>query len=772
MSILKKYFYSNHMFFVINIILLFSIDGKISENTNECLVSIDEAKKILQEKYKINPDYIEIDENMRFILGKCNPILFVPALYASRLVTSINCPVFKKDFMNYIKMRLFCGNTICADDKDTIEEYVIFPAIFDSPFQIRVTEDVNKFTACQGYFLGYYNSRKECPEENCEYSDGVRISVYGTTKNTVNKSKCGINGQEEVIYVGKIIPTSIINEFTHQNAFVMFNYFRKMGYKEGFSSAGIAYDYRRYIHSCKYFESAFEYEINSLYRNTGKPVVIITASHGGSFALNELIKASPELKKKIKCFVPIVPPFAGSSHLLLAYLYGLPDFNTKINILDLFKIKIELTYFSESLYFNSAPVIAELRPQYGIITALQKPEYHKFKLAIEELIAIEKECGDINCPSETVRSMTKNYLDIYGDDFPSLDDEDCQLDEQDILKYNQNKKLGKTYTRRCVTNLYDIIKCPIIVYEKDFSHNVTADDMKYLCGIYNSSLLYLIKNDTCESPNYKDIFGNNMKKEEEKISLDTVFDGNAKYPYNYPNFSYLLEEYNKNFAKKYNKTLTKDDFDTEEEFQKKGKRNVEYTEKSSLIKDLPIPPVDTYVIYANYYVTETAYVYDNINKNKTMFDKDEILSAGGDGTVPNFSSFLTGMKWLYDKKMNNLTQNIKLIEYCSLLGKEGNKYAYNHTTFKNKTFIGLACDCIKPDYKSYSGDCTHTSSLKDSFLLDMIKNEIIYDENNGDFNENVKKAIKSYNKSIDYEQICNNALYYFNKEDMDPIDWF
>ena len=167
--------------------------------------------------------------------------------------------------------------------------------------------------------------------------------------------------------------------------------------------------------------------------------------------------------------------------------------------------------------------------------------------------------------------MTKNYLDIYGEDFPSLDDEDCQIVQEAILKYNQNKKLGKTYTRRCVTNVYDIIKCTIIVYEKDFSHNVTADKMKQLCGIYNFSLLYLIKNDTCESPNYKDIFGNNMKEEEKKISLDTIFNGNAKYPYDYLNFSSLLEEYNKNYAEKYYKTLTKDDFETEEEFQKKEK---------------------------------------------------------------------------------------------------------------------------------------------------------------------------------------------------------
>ena len=139
MYISKNYFYFNHMLFVINIILLFSIDcylfnenlsnnydEEISGKTNECLVSIDEAKTILQEKYKINPDYIDIDENMRFIQGNCNPILYVPALYASRLVASINCSVFKKDFMNYIKMRLFCGNTIYSDDKDTIENMLFF----------------------------------------------------------------------------------------------------------------------------------------------------------------------------------------------------------------------------------------------------------------------------------------------------------------------------------------------------------------------------------------------------------------------------------------------------------------------------------------------------------------------------------------------------------------------------------------------------------------------------------------------------------------------
>ena len=753
------------------------------EESNDCLVSKEEARTILQEKYNINPDYIEIDQNIRFILGKCNPILYIPGLYASRMLATINCPVLKKDFLHFVKMRLFCGNTICADESNEYEEYVIFPSVFDSPFQIRVTENINKFTACQGYFYRFYNSRKECPDENCDYSDGIRISFYGGTKKTKNESKCGIKALEDIIYAGKLLPPFVTNKLTEANFYVMIQNYRKMGYVDGFSAAGISYDYRRYINTFKYFDNSFEYLINRLYRNTGKPVIIISHSLGGLYSLNQLVKISPDLVKKIKGFVPIVPPFAGASHLLEAYLYGLGDFDTIINIIDIATLKIEMTKFSESLYFSMAPVVAELRPQPGVMTALQKPEYYPLKLAIEELVQIEKECWDKNCPSEKVLNMTKNYYDIFGEDFPSLADEDCQLDEEQIKIIQNNKNnLSLNFQRKCVTNLYDIINCPFLLYEKDFGHNVPAEKMRELCGIYNSSLLYLIKRNTCEKKSFDEIFNIKLKnknlksyiKEEEKTPLDTIFTNNAKYPYNYDEFKILLEEYNSKYSEKYNKVLSKEDFETEEEFQEKGRKSADYVFNNSLFQDLPIPPVDTYIIYGNYHKTDVGFIYDNSNKDKTTFDRDEYLANGGDGTVPNFSTMLTGMKWLYEKKMNKLEQKIKLIEYCSLAGNEGNKYAYNSNTFKDKTFIALTCDCINSDNKSYNNvDCSHAAIPKDSHLIEMIKKEILFDENNlSDFNDDKKKAIKLYKHSFDYEQTCNNALYYFLREDMDQIDWF
>ena len=82
--------------------------------------------------------------------------------------------------------------------------------------------------------------------------------------------------------------------------------------------------------------------------------------------------------------------------------------------------------------------------------------------------------------------------------------------------------------------------------------------------------------------------------------------------------------------------------------------------------------------------------------------------------------------------------------------------------------------CLNPDYKSFNDiDCTHASIVQDDILLDMIKNEIIYDENNLNiFNDEKRKALKLYNKSINYDQTCNDALYYLNREDMEHIDWF
>jgi len=362
-----------------------------------------------------------------------------------------------------------------------------------------------------------------------------------------------------------------------------------------------------------------------------------------------------------------------------------------------------------------------------------------------------------------------------------LSDPDCQLSEEEIkfLKTNNDNKLK---FRKCITNLYNVFNCPLILYEKEFSQEVPANHLLDLCGVFNSSLLYLTTPETCKPQNYQDIFGiknNKFNKYtslngQKKTPLECLFNGHAKYPYNFDEFYELLDEYNAKYASKYNKTLSKSDFETEEEFQLKGKKNIEYNKKNNLLTGLPISPVDTYIIYGNYHSTDVGFVYDDGKKEKTGFDKNEYLTTGGDGTVNNYSSMLTGMKWLFEKKTKNLPQTIKLIEYCSFAGIKGNKYAYDHNTFKDKTYIALSCDCINPDNKSFNSiDCTHSAIPQDSYVIDLVKKEIITDEKNlEEFTQDKRNAIKIYDSNFDYEQSCNDALYFLNRDDMDQVDWF
>ena len=94
--------------------------------------------------------------------------------------------------------------------------------------------------------------------------------------------------------------------------------------------------------------------------------------------------------------------------------------------------------------------------------------------------------------------------------------------------------------------------------------------------------------------------------------------------------------------------------------------------KNSLIKDLPIPPVDTDIIYSSVSETNTG---EFLKSN--VLEEGKIFSSGGDVTVSTWSSVLVGLKWIYDKKVNNLNQKIRLVEYCSKLSKD---FPYNESS--------------------------------------------------------------------------------------------
>ena len=723
---------------------------------NECLVSKSEAKTIIKEKY--GSSYTgTIDENMRFILGKCNPVLFVPGIYATRLVATINCKKFiQEDFNQFIHARVFCGDSICKDENNEHEEHVIFPALFDSPFTLRVSDD-NKHSACLGYFMKFFNKKDECPkmddgEPICNYSDAVRITYYGGTENTEAKAQCGLSAVKNVVSTGStIVPEAVVNSGSAKVFKEMISNFHSMGYREGFSYGAVPIDYRQYVSSNEFMKEGLKYQVEQLYENTGKPVVLIGHSFGNLNILHQLVDGDEELLKKIKKFVAIAPPFAGASKLLDVFLTGSHDFDTTISIIGFDILKVKYDPFGQSIAYNSIPLLAELRPLPIFSQLFKQSKYKKFAEAINNIYKVEKECKDKVCSESEIDSLTKTFKEVYGDILPSYADSECKLNTNDIY-----------YVNPCRSELYDNVNCPAMVLEDKEQFIIDSSTMENYCGLYNSSILY------------QDICQNSFKAflstyDDTPSCIDSIYN-NPPYPYAKPTMDEFINNFNSKFSKKYNIELNHTFFENETTFSKRMTKLIEYHSKISKTSSLPIPPIDTVVLYSNFVPTSTSFVYDQ-DKNKEQFASNEIYYKGGDGTVPNWSSYLTGLKWLYDKKENSLPQNITLIEYCSPLAKPGGKYAYSKNT--SKAFFGIGCDCINDDYGSYdskklsNGECMHSTMISDSVVINYIRDEVLRSDLNQEVTEGTKKAVEEYDSGKKFEQICNTNLRRIVESDMD-----
>ena len=88
--------------------------------------------------------------------------------------------------------------------KEENEEHTLFAAITDQAFTLLNVGN-NKYSACLGYFMQYFNKEEQCPiiKENkinnknkrtCLQSNNIRITIYGASKKTKKKSKCGLKG--------------------------------------------------------------------------------------------------------------------------------------------------------------------------------------------------------------------------------------------------------------------------------------------------------------------------------------------------------------------------------------------------------------------------------------------------------------------------------------------------------------------------------------------------------------------------------------------------
>ena len=143
---------------------------------DECLIPRKEAVKVLSEHYGISNN--NPDGNLRFILGKCNPVLLVPGIYSTKLVVELQCKniaTFERD-TTLKNIRLYCGKSLCPDETKLIEEHPLFLALLDNAFTILGNQQ-DIYSSCLGFMMNFFQNENECPKVDgrniCYYSNWI-----------------------------------------------------------------------------------------------------------------------------------------------------------------------------------------------------------------------------------------------------------------------------------------------------------------------------------------------------------------------------------------------------------------------------------------------------------------------------------------------------------------------------------------------------------------------------------------------------------------------
>ena len=157
------------------------------------------------------------------------------------------------------------------------EEHPFLFSVLDKAFGINAL-NAHKYGACLGHIATYFQNENECPENLCYYSKYIKVGYYGGTTDTLNKSRCGVEGIINVVQTSLTLTADSGLSFFVKVADAFKTLSKKLiknGYKEGFSLGGLPNDYRRYLATNNFATKVFKSQINRLNKNTEKPVVLL-----------------------------------------------------------------------------------------------------------------------------------------------------------------------------------------------------------------------------------------------------------------------------------------------------------------------------------------------------------------------------------------------------------------------------------------------------------------------------------------------------------------
>ena len=715
-------------------------------DSESCLLSNEETTKLLKDRYGINENAPQ--DELKFIVGKCHPVILIPGMMATKLQVRIDCKgLYSEEREIFKKVKFYCGNAICKYH-DKVEEHNLFITGFGS-FQLLELGNINKYSACLGYFMSFFNTKDACAPDTsdkyvCNYSKNIKIGYYGINESVKNKGKCGLNAIQNVIMTGVDSMDDQVNTGLLRSYKPLIKKLEQSGYKAGFSLGGIPNDYRRFVSNNAFATNSLRYQIENLYKNTGKSVVIIAHSYGTIITLNNIIKKGNEnLLPKIKKFIAVGPPFLGSTELVKKYFSGRNKYKKELNLMGQ-KLVASFDEFGFGMIINKLPTVFELRPQPILDKIFNDPQYKELGEAIKERLNLEKECGSKLCSDDKIQQNSVKFDSIFKGYYPSLTEPDC--------KYEKNLRYNSYYlTKKCITEMYNLGDCPMIIENrKNATQKIyNFHNIDNLCGKSYDNLY----------------FPKECKKDDNRKCLDELFYTKCPYPYkeNSEKTKYFIDNYkSNNFKEECGEIKDYQEYPSLKQYMSEPKKQLKFHNKISLTKDAPVPKVDTDIVFGNFYPTVTSFIYDENDYSK----EGPELKKGGDGMVPNWSPLIPGLKWIYEMKKNNLKNKIRLVEFCSRLGKNS-KYEFNPNEEQN--FVALSCECID-NSNFYSNniekDCSHGIMISDKFFIKYVFG-IIKDprEDNNKVTKDRINAVKNFDPNQMFERKCNEKLYdIFNSE--------
>lgn len=315
-----------------------------------------------------------------FTKGPCSPILIVPGIGGSKLIVSINCPIFKEKNPELFKL---CGWNTCDSIKAKKErrfekpkdEYLLWVPEVDSPFSIA--NPFSNGAMCFSKIIGFeFKENFFSGKVDIVSPAGIEIKPIGMSKMTssMGKSECGFEAIEDLLPLA--FQPSGFKYFENLK-----DYLKKLGYDIGLTMQALPYDWRKGYKENS-LDEIFLKILDEIFELTGKKVTIVAHSMGNYQVLHNLWKMSQEEKdQKISRWLSFAPPFLGSVTTVMN-LIGLND-ELSLNV-KLFKLGVTATILKNTV--NKYPTNYQL----GIKRFFQVHRNQPWMKALKRRIMLEK----------------------------------------------------------------------------------------------------------------------------------------------------------------------------------------------------------------------------------------------------------------------------------------------------------------------------------------------------------------------------------------------